>query len=176
MRNWPVYRIVPFKCVTEISFNMKRILITYGTDALAQRIGKMLAGQFEVLYASSQPFPDVLLKQQYRKLPTAANPTFVHEVLKLALDESIDYILPLGKEELPALQEARILFEEYGQSLLMPLDLDNTLILQHPDKHMPIRLISAGADLLTQAQLTESDFSGAAVVSDSGAEVVLCLI
>lgn len=155
---------------------MKRILITYGTEALAQRIGKLLAGQFEVLYASSQAFPDVLLKQQYRKLPTAVNPTFVHELLKLALDESITYILPLGKEELPVLQGARVLLEEYDQQLLMPLDLADTLILERPDKQMPIRLIHAGLDLLTGEQLAADSFSGAAVLSDSGENVVLCVI
>ena len=155
---------------------MKRILITFGTDALAQRIGKLLADQYTVLYASSQPFPDILLKQHYRKLPTASNPTYVHEVLKLALDDSIDYILPLGQGELQALHEARILFEEYGINLLMPTSLEEVLIAEKPAKELAIQVLDQGKDLRTGEAITAADFSGAAIVSDSGEEVVLCVV
>lgn len=155
---------------------MKRILITFGTEPLAQRIGKLLADQYTLLYASSQPFPEILLKQNYRKVPTASNPTYVHEVLKLALDEAIDFILPLGQGELQALQEARILFEEYGINLLMPISLDGILITEKPDKHLPIQVVHEGKDVLTDNVVADSSFSGAAIVSDSGEDVVLCVV
>lgn len=155
---------------------MKRILITFGTEPLAQRIGKLLADQYTLLYASSQPFPEILLKQNYRKLPTSSNPTYVHEALKLALDEAVDFILPLGKGELQALQEARILFEEYGISLLMPARLDDVLIVEKPEKHFDIQVIAEGKDLLNGTTVSEPSFSGAAIVSDSGEDIVLCVV
>ena len=155
---------------------MKRILITFGTDALAQRIGKLLADQYTLLYASSQPFPDILLKQHYRKLPTASNPTYVHEVLKLALDDSVDFILPLGQGELQALHEARVLFEEYGITLLMPTSLDDVLIAEKPAKELAIQVLAEGKDMQTGEMVATADFSGAAIMSDSGEEVVLCVV
>lgn len=163
-------------CGTEKYFNMKRILITHGTVPLAQRLGKLLEGQVEVIFASSEPFPEVLKKLNYQKLPPLANPTFVHELLKLGLDESIDYVLPLGKEELPIVQQARVLFEEYGQQLLIPVSLADTFLVEKPEKELPVRILHAGVDIGTGETVAEESFSGAGIVSDSGEEVVLCVV
>jgi len=76
---------------------MKKILITFGTRPLAMRIAKRLGADFEILYASSEDIPELLLASgKYAKIPKGLLPTFAHEILKLSLDQQVDYVLPLG--------------------------------------------------------------------------------
>lgn len=153
---------------------MDTILITYGTRPFAQRVGKLLSSQYEVAYASSEPFPDILLKQNYHRIPTGANPTFAHEVLKLCLDKGYQMILPLGKMEGQPLNEARVLLEEYGITVLLPRDLENCFVLENPSG--VVRILKSGKDILTDEQLCDSYFSGVGMLSDSGEEPILCLV
>lgn len=152
---------------------MDSILITLGTRPFAQRIGRLLSSRYEVVYASSEPFPDILLKQHYHRIPTGTNPTFAHEVLKLCLDSGCQMILPLSKIELQALHEARILLDEYDITVLLPHDLESCFILENPSG--PVRILRSGKDMLTDEQLTDAGFSGVGMLSDSGEEPVLCL-
>lgn len=152
---------------------MDSILVTVGTRPFAQRIGRLLSSRYEVVYASSEPFPDVLLKQRYYRIPTGANPTFVHEILKLCLDNGCQMILPLSKIELQALHEARVLLEEYDITVLLPRDLENCFILENPAG--TIRILRSGKDMLTNEQLADIGFSGVGMLSDSGEDPVLCL-
>lgn len=153
---------------------MDTILITYGTRPFAQRVGKLLSSRYEVAYASSEPFPDILLKQNYHRIPTGANPTFAHEVLKLCLDKGYQMILPLGKMEGQPLNEARVLLEEYGITVLLPRDLENCFVLENPSG--VVRILKSGKDILTDEQLCDSYFSGVGMLSDSGEEPILCLV
>src|SRR5690606_41246068 len=99
---------------------MDTILITYGTRPFAQRVGRLLSSRYEVDYGSSEPFLDILLKQNYHRIPTGANPTFAHEQLKLCLNKGYKMKLPLGKMEGQPLNEARVLIEEYGTGVVLP--------------------------------------------------------
>ncbi|NGM64723.1 hypothetical protein [Sphingobacterium sp. SGR-19] len=150
------------------------ILITYGTRPFAQRVGRLLSSRYEVAYASSEPFPDILLKQRYNRIPTGANPTFAHEILKLCLDSGYQMVLPLGKMEWRPLNEARVLLEEYGIVVLLPYDLEDRFILENPSGS--VHVLKSGKDLLTDEQLCDSHFSGVGMLSDSGEEPVWCVI
>src|SRR5690606_18775062 len=98
---------------------MKKILITYATRPLGLRVSKLLTELFVVDKATSDEIPSVL-QQTYSAIPRGANPVYAHELLKLALDKSCQYVLPLGKDEIYALAETSVLFEEYGIRILCP--------------------------------------------------------
>lgn len=153
---------------------MDTILITYGTRPFAQRVGRLLSSHYGIAYASSEPFPDILLKQNYHRIPTGANPTFAHEILKLCLDKGYQLILPLGKMEGQLLNEARVLLEEYGITLLLPADLQDCFILENPSG--VVHVLKSGKDMLTNEPLCSSHFSGVGMISDSGEEPILCLV
>ncbi|MBD1433878.1 hypothetical protein H8B06_13655 [Sphingobacterium sp. DN00404] len=150
------------------------ILITYGTRPFAQRVSRLLSARYEVVYASSEPFPDLLLKQNYHRIPTGVNPTFAHEILKLCLDKGCQMILPLGEMELQPINEARILLEEYGIVVLLPHDLEECFMLENPSGE--IHVLKSGIDILTGDQLCGDHFSGAGILADSGDEPILCLV
>ena len=154
---------------------MDKILITYGTRPLAQRVSKLLASKYAVVYGSSEIFPDVLLKGDYRKIPTGLNPTFAHELLKLCLDEGCRFILPLGKQELAALHQARVLFSEYGVNVLIPENIDEMLILENPEQGLPLQVFNDGVDLVSGRKIDIDNFSGIGLLSDDQRSVILCL-
>src|SRR5690606_3170194 len=114
------------------------------------------------------------LKQNYHRIPTGANPTFAHEILKLCLDKGYQMILPLGKMEGQPLNEARVLLEEYGIGVLLPRDLEDCFVLENPSG--VVHVLKAGKDILTDDQLCDSHFSGVGMLSDSGEEPILCLV
>lgn len=153
---------------------MDTILITYGTQPFAQRIGRLLSSRYEIAYASSEPFPDILLRQNYHRIPTGANPTFAHEILKLCLDKGYQIILPLGKMEGQPLNEARVLLEEYGIAVLLPRDLEDCFVIENPSG--AVHVLKSGKDMLTGEQLCDSTFSGVGMMSDSDEEPILCLV
>ncbi|PRD54375.1 hypothetical protein [Sphingobacterium gobiense] len=153
---------------------MDTILITYGTQPFAQRMGRLLSSRYEIAYASSEPFPDILLKQHYHRIPTGANPIFAHEMLKLCLDNGYQTILPLGKMELQPLNEAGILLDEYGITVLIPRNLADCFMLENPSG--VVHVMKAGKDMLTDEQLCDGYFSGVGMLSDSGEEPILCLV
>lgn len=155
---------------------MSRILITYGTRPLAQRIGHLLSDKYEIVYGSSEDFPEILKQTNYRAIPMANKVTFAHELLKLCLDEGIDKLLPLGKSELQPLMESRVLLAEYGIKLLVPDDMTDCLILENPSKSFNLQVFNSGEDVISKEQLEDKRFSGVGVLSDSGEGVVLCLI
>ena len=153
---------------------MDKILITYGTRPFAQRIGALLSPVYEVGYASAESFPDLLLRGNYHRIPTGANPTFVHELLKLCLDKGYQLLLPLGKLELQPLHEARILLAEYGIEVLLPSELADCPLMESPSGELCI--LQEGKDLLTGEKRCDSTFSGVVMLSDSGEEALLCIV
>lgn|SRR5690606_1309778 len=155
---------------------MNKILITYGTRPLAQRVSKLLRSKFEILYCSNESIPDLLLKGDYRKIPTGVDPTFAHELLKLCLDDGCQYILPLGKMELGALHQARVLFKEYDIDILIPKNIDEVMILEQPETGLPLQIFQDGKDMLTDSTIDDVTFSGVGLLSDDQSSVVLCLV
>ncbi|MDM1294921.1 hypothetical protein HX021_11575 [Sphingobacterium sp. N143] len=157
---------------------MKKILITFGTRPLAMRIAKKLSDHFEVLYASSEEIPDLLLKSaNYVKIPKGLLPTYAHEILKLSLDRQVDYVLPLGGFELSPLAEAKVLFEEYQISVLVPdKDILDTLpIIENPPADLSYTLLSKGENLL-DGRTFGSTLDGLLSASDSGEELALICV
>jgi len=157
---------------------MKKILITFGTRPLAMRIAKRLGADFEILYASSEDIPELLLASgKYAKIPKGLLPTFAHEILKLSLDQQVDYVLPLGGFELEPLAAAKVLFEEYQISVLAPdKDLLETIpVMENPPAELPYKLLSKGNNLLDSTSF-ERSLDGLFVASDSGEDLALiCL-
>lgn len=157
---------------------MKKILITFGTRPLAMRIAKRLGSDFEVIYASSEDIPELLLKSgNYAKIPKGLLPTFAHEVLKLSLDRQVNYVLPLGGFELEPLSEAKVLFEEYQISVLVPdKDLLETIpVMENPPADLPYKLLVNGRSLL-DSTILERSLDGLFVTSDSGEDLALICV
>ncbi len=144
---------------------MKKILITFGTRPLAMRIAKRLGTDFEILYASSEDIPELLLASgKYAKIPKGLLPTFAHEILKLSLDQEVDYVLPLGGFELEPLSTAKVLFEEYQISVLVP-----------GKQQLPYKLLSKGNNLLDSTRF-DRPLDGLFVTSDSGEDLALICV
>jgi len=142
------------------------------------RIAKKLGADFEILYASSEEIPELLLKSgNYAPIPKGLLPTFAHEVLKLSLDQQIDYVLPLGGFELEALSEAKVLFEEYQISVLVPdKDLLDTIpIMENPPADLSYILLSKSKNLFDSATY-EKSLDGLFVASDSGEDLALICV
>ncbi|KKO90873.1 hypothetical protein AAW12_13060 [Sphingobacterium sp. Ag1] len=157
---------------------MKKILITFGTRPLAMRIAKRLGADFEILYASSEDIPELLLASgKYTKIPKGLLPTFAHEILKLSLDQEVDYLLPLGGFELEPLSTAKVLFEEYQISVLVPDKqlLETIPVLENPPADLPYRLLSKGTNLLDSTRF-ERPLDGLFVASDSGEDLALICV
>ena len=96
------------------------ILITSGISAFAQRAAELFP-ENNIFFADSNPIPSVFLgTRKYLAIPSSEKASFIHELLKLCLDLSITKLLPLGCEELKPLAKNRLLFEEYGISVLVP--------------------------------------------------------
>ncbi|HAK30012.1 MAG TPA: hypothetical protein DCO90_12390 [Sphingobacterium sp.] len=154
---------------------MKKILITFGTRPLAMRIAKRLGTDFEILYASSEDIPELLLASgKYAKIPKGLLPTFAHEILKLSLDQEVDYVLPLGGFELEPLSTAKVLFEEYQISVLVPgkQQLETIPVMENPPAELPYKLLSKGNNLLDSTRF-DRPLDGLFVTSDSGEDLAL---
>ena len=154
---------------------MEKLLITYATRPFAMRVAKSLTDKFDVLAATSDEIPS-FMSEKYIKIPRGVNPTFAHELLKIALDEGCNYILPIGLDEIQALSESIILFEEYGIRVLCPnhLILPELEVLPNPHKELPLSLLIDQYDVFTDEQRPFA-FNGLGIVSDSGEDFVLAI-
>ncbi len=155
---------------------MNSILITYATRPFAIRVAKSLSSKFNLLLATSDEIPSVMV-DKYIQIPRGVNPTYAHEVLKIALDRGCDYILPLGLDEIKSLGESLVLFEEYGIRVLCPnhLQLPNLDILENPNKELALSLLIDKYDLFSDED-RPFDFNGLGIVSDSGEEFILTVV
>lgn len=155
---------------------MQKILITYGTRPLAQRLAKQFSAKFEVVFASSEEVPS-FLQANYLKIPTGVNPTYAHELLKLSLDKQIDYILPLGESEINSLAESKLLFEEYDIIPLVPnqSDLPVYFTIENPPSQVEIHIYLQGKGLDVEQKL-HLPATGLLMVSDDQEELALVTI
>lgn len=155
---------------------MQKLLITYGTRPLAQRLAKQWKDKFELHYATSEEVPS-FLQATYPQIPTGVNPTFAHELLKLCLDQQIDFVLPLGESEINALAEAKQLFEEYDITAIVPA-MDNLplyFILDNPSSELMPHLYVKGKSLDGAADL-KLPATGLLLVSDNQEELALITV
>lgn len=155
---------------------MNTLLITYATRPFAMRVVKSLAAKFTILAATSDEIPS-FMTEQYIKIPRGVNPTYAHELLKIALDKGCTYILPLGLDEVQSLAESIVLFEEYGIRVLCPdhLALGELNVLENPNKDLPLSLIIDQYDVLGDEKRPFA-YNGLGIVSDSGEEFILAVV
>lgn len=157
----------------------KKILITFGTRGLGQRIAKLLGDEFEIFFASSEEIPTPLLDcGKYFKLPAGLMPTYAHEVLKISLDHQINYVLPLGGYEFEPLAVAKILFEEYDIKVIVPAQdvLQDYYVIENPPKELSLNLLVDGKSLIDDFTTEHPGLDGLFVVSDSGDDFALCAV
>lgn len=155
---------------------MEKIIITFGTRPLAQRLSNLLQDTYEVLFATSEDLPS-FLGSRYGKIPTGLNPTFAHELLKLGLDQEANYILPLGLAEIQTLSDSKILFEEYGIQVLCPdrNDLETLFVLENPNAQLGMHLLNKGESLLGEP-IPETVLTGLFAADDDGDSVALITV
>lgn len=97
------------------------ILITAASSSLAYRLEKELDYASSVVFADAVDLPASLFKNRtYVRIPDEKSTSFAHILLSKCLDLDIQQIFPLRKFELLALEESRLLFEEYGITIMIP--------------------------------------------------------
>lgn len=155
---------------------MEKILLTYATRPFSIRVAQLLAEHFEVVQATSDEIP-VVFHGRYNKIPKGANPTYAHEILKIALDLNCKYVLPLGLDEIQTLSESLVLFAEYGITVLCPpnTELEELLIVDNPTKDMSLSLLIENHDVFTK-ETCEIPFNGLGVLSDSKETFMLTVV
>ena len=95
-------------------------LITGAASAAAFRIRRLLEFD-EVIFADHLDFPQSIFREtRFLQIPDGNSPAFAHQVLKICLDNQVGMVFPLRKEELRPLAEAKVLFGEYGITLVLP--------------------------------------------------------
>lgn len=107
------------------------VLITGAAAAGAYRLQRTLElGQ--VIFADQQDLPKALFSTtQFFQVPHGNSSSFAHQILRLALDHSIDMIFPLRRDEIIALSEAKKLFEEYAIDIIVPDSGEITALLKN---------------------------------------------
>ncbi|TDQ82800.1 hypothetical protein CLV99_0021 [Sphingobacterium yanglingense] len=152
---------------------MKKLLLTCATRSFSMRVARQLSEKFELVLATSDEVP-ALFGNRYHKIPKGVNPTYAHEMLKMALDLECSYILPLGLDEVQTLSASLLLFEEYGIQVLCPsmAELPDLNILENPGAELPLSLVVNGYDVLGTAS-NAAAFKGLGLISDSGDSFIL---
>jgi len=161
---------------------MINVLITGGLHAFAQRVARTLpTEEYAVTFGDAQAIPELMLHSgKYLSLPFYTRPTFSHEMLKLALAHSFEIIVPLMQGEIIQLAESKVLFEEYGIQVAVPLKQTHSMInfLLNPAKELQPTLVLHGKPIGEQhaAPLMPTDLSGVCVLSDSAQEALFCCL
>lgn len=124
-----------------------KVLITYGTRPLAQRVAKLLEGRYGVLFGSADDIPEVLVQTgNYVRLPGAHTAAFEHVLLRVCLDNGIDVVIPLGGEEIDLLARTKPLFAEYGIAVWVPDPAPGESLarLVNPERRLPLVVLDHG--------------------------------
>lgn len=155
---------------------MINILITSGTHALALRAKKKIASHFNVILGVSGDIPTVV-KNQFIQLPQYSSSTFIHEILKIALNNNIKYILPLNGKEISLLSEVVPLFDEYDVKIIAPSkdDLLDIKTMINPDKSFDLTLLIDGMNIIEEKP-TDMSISGFGILSDSEKELIIAIV
>lgn len=153
----------------------ERILITSGTTVFAQRMAKYFP-TFDVVFAANDSISSFLLHTgKYFYLPSADDSTYIHELLKLALDKQIDVILPLGLAEAEILSGSKTLFEEYGVAVLVsePSYIQQTPYLLDPPRALSLFIAGLESADLKDTPTVEAGLGGVLSQNDDG-EIYQC--
>ena len=157
-----------------------KVLITQGTQPFAQRVGKLLDGQYEVCYGAAGDIPAVLLRNKnYLQLPVHTEAAFEHEVLRTCLDRAVDAVIPLGEKEMDLLGRARQLFTEYGIAIWLPdaAHPSGPGLLKNPDRRFPLVVVDRGVVMAgEQRSDLGTTLSGVFAEVNGEKELALCCI
>lgn len=150
---------------------MDKILITYGTRALSQRVAKRFDGHFSFLFATCEPFPDLLEGKGYCKMPKPEGNSYEHMLLDISLSNDVKYILPMDESEYERLSEVKVLYAEYGVEILIPeikQGAQHGKFSHQPDPNLDLQLIIKGRNVEEKIIKYDSDLSGLFVIGDKG--------
>lgn len=159
----------------------EKVLVTQGIRPLAQHAARQLQQEgYAVIFGAADGMPDVLLRSgNYVDLPRIESQAYVHGMLKTCLDRQVNMLIPLGRQELGRLTEAKTLFGEYGIAILSPGQevLETLVIMDDPPGQLPVVILHEGRALNdpTAGRMDER-LSGVYVRSDSGEDVALCCV
>lgn len=155
---------------------MKNILITAGTTSLAFKVKNILSDNFHVSLGTKEEIPSII-KNQYITLAKESSNSYINELLKIALDNNINYLLPLSSSEAIVLSQNKVLFEEYDITILIPEfnELNNIQSTNNPDKTLNLSLLDKGFDLISQKQ-SYVKTSGLGIISDSENDFILVIL
>lgn len=99
-----------------------KILITSAASGIAYQLKNKLAGN-DVVLGDYAELPVLMLKAgNMIVLPAPADPSYAHKMLTLSLDNQIAIIYALQPVEFDLLNEAALLFNEYGITILSSAD------------------------------------------------------
>ncbi|MBC7914979.1 MAG: hypothetical protein H7Y07_12750 [Pyrinomonadaceae bacterium] len=123
-------------------------LITAATTAQAYQLEKLIPNKEQIIFADSFDLPQVMLKaKRFIKIPQGDSFSFAHLLLSTCLDHQITTVYPLRRTEILALAQARLLFDEYGISIITPAPEEIPLLLDKGIKGEIIIHNSSSADL-----------------------------
>lgn len=93
------------------------VIITKGTSAQAQIAAKNYPAS-RVIFADTSSVPDVLVKAgKYIQLPALNSVSFIHELLKVCLDQEASVLVLLSDDEKALIEPQKLLFEEFNIQL-----------------------------------------------------------
>lgn len=152
--------------------NSHKILISRGIHPFTQRVSAHYFQHWTKCYADSIEIPQPLLHSgHYFQIPKAEDPSFIHEVLKRCLDLQVQYFLPMDKEEAITLSGAKVLFDEYGISILAPSPevlMDYQALIHPPREQNLVILINGINEGSSEIERTGTPQSGLFAVSSQG--------
>lgn len=155
---------------------MNSLLLTGGTTSYALKIMNLLSDKFIIKLGTADEIPSIMNKH-FVKLPSTTISSYIHEVLKLALENKITYILPIEEKEILLFSQNLSLFEEYGIKIISPnfdeigsLHLTSTL-----NKNSHLTILIDGIDLLNNNKTT-FNYSGCGYLTETKKEFILIAI
>jgi hypothetical protein len=110
-------------------------LITGASNAAAFRLARLFAKE-DLVFGSNEQLPN-FSTFKFITIPLATSTSFCHELLKICLDNQINQIFPLLKNEIIELGSSKILFEEFNIKIITPsvsynnsglFNLDKTIV------------------------------------------------
>lgn len=133
------------------------ILITGAAAAGAYRLQQSLELD-EVVFADQQDLPKALFsKTRFFQIPPGNSSSFAHQLLTLALDQSIEMIFPLRRDEIVSLSEAKKLFEEYNIAIIVPDSLELPELLKESASAGDEIIVARDGMVLSGQFLEEND-------------------
>ena len=98
---------------------MQKILITQSNTVQAQRIARLIRENYTPVLGSAEELP-AFLQERFVQIPSASDSAFAHRLLAFCLDQQIQLVLPLDRDEILQLSATSLLFEEYGIQICCP--------------------------------------------------------